>query len=71
MVRPPPRVLLADDVYKRQAGQAELDLRLEPLVLLPVLQRLTTAELARAARVCKAWHKVNTIDEVWTISFTV
>ena len=51
-------------MYKRQAGQAELDLRLEPLVLLPVLQRLTTAELARAARVCKAWHKVNAADEV-------
>ena len=36
------------------------------IMIMTMLQLLTTPELAVAARVCRAWHKVSLDPSLWT-----
>ena len=68
--RPPPHIVKVEEVYNRINKKSKtdpVDLSKEFLVLLPVFKFLTTPQLAKAARVCKAWHKASLDPSLWSV----
>ena len=63
--RPPPNEPSTEHVYEKRK-KSEVDLRLEPCIMLPIFQRLNTTDLANCAVTCKAWNKITQDPSLWS-----
>ena len=69
--RPPPLLVNVDDVFSRLTREGPDFLVTEMMVMLPVFQLLTTAEVVRAGLVCRSWHKISLDPSLWhTVDLT-
>jgi len=69
--RPPPLLVDVEDVYERLRKDGPDVLLTDLMVMLPVFQYLTTAEVVRCGQVCWAWHKISLDPALWhTVDLT-
>eukprot|EP00088_Acartia_fossae_P039647 TRINITY_DN4126_c0_g1_i2.p1 TRINITY_DN4126_c0_g1~~TRINITY_DN4126_c0_g1_i2.p1 ORF type:complete len:935 (+),score=174.46 TRINITY_DN4126_c0_g1_i2:37-2841(+) len=63
--RPPPLEDNVEDVLKKWKDEGSVALINERAVMLPVFQYLTSEEVVKCARVCKAWYKISLDPSLW------
>jgi len=69
--RPPPKLRKVEDVYERLEKRGPASLLMEEIIMLPVFQLLSTAEVVQCGLVCTAWHTISLDPSLWhTVDLT-
>jgi len=69
--RPPPKLRKVEDVYERLEKWGPASLLMEEIIMLPVFQLLSTAEVVQCGLVCTAWHTISLDPSLWhTVDLT-